>query len=313
MKMPLDDAEFVKEDRTYLQRKGSGGKDGRRGFQYEMRYGAWELIKLAHRVRHNQVDPCLATVTSQMPCYIDDLVIDDGVTLSYFEMKSGHTITWGNPETKQTLSWNFKRQRAFDERHRRPSNYTLILANAERYQVLEPKRPAGVAVVQFPLTYVIHEISGYIENFVETIADLLHAERRDEVLALLIGRGRLYLGFDHNDIFHAYCDFNKVYDRLDAATPQSLNDVLDDAELVSRGNLPYQPRDISGRLKMKLAEIGGVEFETCEGSLHFKTVAGVSGRFPSGIGSSHFRDFAAAIMAGKVTSIGDILDWANWS
>jgi hypothetical protein len=309
--MPLDDPEFVQDDREYLEDKAGGGKDGRRGFQYEMRYGAWEIIKLAQRVRHGELDAFKTTVTSQMPCYIDDLVIDEGTILRHFEMKSGHKITWGNPKTPKTLSWNFARQQAFDAKHGRRAEYTLVLANLNRYQVLEPKAPERVMVISFPLTYKIHVISAQVKSFVSSITDLLSLDKRNHMLALLAGRGNLFFGFDRNDVFLAFCDFNKVYDRLAGGTSETLHDVLEDAVSVSRGHIQYDPVDISQRLKTKLEEISDIRFETCEGSLFFRTAYGVTGRFPAAFGTQEFRDFAAAVIDGEVQSVNDVLWWAN--
>lgn len=310
MKMPLDDLVFVEDDREYLQNKGNGGKSNRRGYQYEMRYGAWELIKLAYRVRNERLNPLLVTITSQMQCYIDDLVIEDGDTALYFEMKSGDSITWGDSKTEKTLSWNFKRQKDFDRRHRQLAQYHLVLAEPERQRVLGESAPASVTVIGFPFTYAVTRIAASEKTFITTISDLLDTDAKNAALALLAGPCRFHYRFDRNDVYLAFCYFNTVYDMLEAATPRLLHDILEDADFVSRGSLSYAPKEITDRLRRKILEINGVSaVETCNGVLFIRTIFGVLTQFPAAVGSAEFREFATAVMAEKISDVDALQEW----
>lgn len=312
MKMPLDDADFVNDDVDYLLEKGGGAKSNRNGYQYEMRYGAWELIKLASRVRSNALDPFAVAVTSQMPCYIDDLVIEEYGLARYFEMKSGRKITWGEPSVDRTLSWNFKRQKEFDERHTQNATYHLILADPERNRVLKPKAPTGVSVTRFPNTYVITAIAAIEKDFIATVSRLLHIEAKNAMLALLSANDSLHYKFDRNDIYSAYRDFNTGYDALVAATPSSLHNILDNVDFISRGTIRYQPKDISDLLKAKLHEIDGVDtVVVCEGTLFFRSRYGVTTHFPTDLSSPGFREFADEVLAGKVRDVIDLQEWTG--
>lgn len=112
----------------YIANKVRGGRNGRKGTEYENLYAAYALARLL-------VDSCLAcaphrwpSVFDQVPGFVDDLLVEASDSHRYHQLKNVAKITWESGE--HPLRLDFELQKGFSDSRKEPSPMTIAVVSS---------------------------------------------------------------------------------------------------------------------------------------------------------------------------------------
>lgn len=135
---------FGREARDYVANKQRGGVSGQKGTRYEDYFVAFKVAEIAaeHISTSNAPWP---TIGSQMVGFVDDVVVEDATSTTYFQLKNVQSLSW--KRGSHPLEIDFKCQFALaSEKWGKPSPYTELVVSSETlHATLTAAIPAPIA------------------------------------------------------------------------------------------------------------------------------------------------------------------------
>lgn len=164
----------------YIANKIRGGRNGRKGTEYENLYAAYALAKIL-------VDSCLAcaphkwpSLFDQVPAFVDDLLIEAGNSHRYHQLKNVANITWESGD--HPLRVDFELQKGFSDSKKEPSPITIAVVSSPVVKAsLDETIPKSIAdhteVEHFPFFNSLNRLVQEFEPLRNALSMLARTEQ----------------------------------------------------------------------------------------------------------------------------------------
>lgn len=124
------------DEKLYLTNKHRGGESGRRGNLYEAYYAVFAIFREIANGNDSTI------VSGQVEdAYVDDLLISDGTTNVYHQLKNKKNPSWGSMKHGE-LKYDFSMQKKLCEE--RAERFSLKLVVSGRKDSLIERMPDGL-------------------------------------------------------------------------------------------------------------------------------------------------------------------------
>jgi hypothetical protein len=134
----------------YLSRKRSGGASNEKGGRYEQFFAVFKIAELA---ASNWKTMDSVSLSSQINAFVDDLLVVNEERYSYFQLKSGKRVHWGE-NVKGTLLYDFQGQALDSKARLEVFELSLVVAEDSEFHSLIEGIPREIvdctSVVLFP-------------------------------------------------------------------------------------------------------------------------------------------------------------------
>lgn len=140
-------------EKKYLANKHRGGESGRRGNLYEAYYAVFAIFREIANGNYSTI------VSGQVEgAYVDDLLISDGTTNVYHQLKNKKNPSWGSMEHGE-LKYDLSMQKKLCEE--RAERFSLKLVVSEQKDSLIESMPDGLkgvtSVESYPMLHCLNE------------------------------------------------------------------------------------------------------------------------------------------------------------
>lgn len=135
---------FGEQARDYVANKQRGGVSGQKGTRYEDYFVAFKVAEIAAE-RIGAPNVSWPTIGSQMVGFVDDVVVEDVKSTTYFQLKNVQSLNWkSGPHPLET---DFKCQFALaSQKWGKPSPSTELVVSSETlHATLTAAIPASIA------------------------------------------------------------------------------------------------------------------------------------------------------------------------
>ena len=141
------------DEKLYLTNKHRGGESGRRGNLYEAYYAVFAIFREIANGNDSTI------VSGQVEdAYVDDLLISDGTTNVYHQLKNKKNPSWGSMKHGE-LKYDFSMQKKLCEE--RAERFSLKLVVSGRKDSLIERMPDGLkgvtSVESYPMLHCLNE------------------------------------------------------------------------------------------------------------------------------------------------------------
>ncbi|MGV1905733.1 hypothetical protein [Agrobacterium cavarae] len=230
-------------DRTIVERHGGavllqrmaaklrGGENFITGRRYEFLYASYRLLEMASR-RFNTVDSswrdvCPFDIAESLECLIDDLLIREGASTTFFQFKSGAV------KEKPLIASDIRAQQDLDASHGRFANYRMVITSGYQQEIenwIEAEE-LRCDVEIFPKAHGILPLLNEVEGFEKCMMELTGSSRPGAWLVL--HRQALGIWLETGD-----ASIDDIFHRLASETRYMSPPMVNDrARIVSLTNL----------------------------------------------------------------------------